>query len=118
MVDDARFAITTPERAWGGPRQANWRELGKRAVILLPAEVYELVTEVNYLTQRPVRDLHLQTYYAGMEALFQQPMSVLLGDYTYDPTRRLRWKDPKPTTHDQLREFISSTFVFEDSDDD
>lgn len=118
MADDALELKTAPERAWGGARKPNWRENGKRAVILLPADAYEVIVDLNTLCRRPIRDLNLQIFCAGMEALFGVPFKDLQGPYTVRASQRLRFKDEKPMTHEALRDYIERAFVFDAPDDE
>jgi hypothetical protein len=113
MADDALVVKTAPERAWGGAREPNWREKGKRAVILLPADAYEVIRDLNTLSRRPIRDLNHQIFCAGMESLFGVSFQDLMGPYSVRASARIRLRQEKPMTHDALREFIEKAFVFE-----
>jgi|SRR5687768_889820 len=118
MVDDALTVKHTPEQAWGGPRTPTWRQQGKRAVILLPAEVYEVVRDVGYMTRWSARDLNFQIYCAGAESLLGVPFSALFGEYTYDPSLRVPHRSQRPVGHDEVRELVRQAFLFGAHDGD
>lgn len=112
MVDDALTVKHTPEQAWGGPRTPTWRQTGKRAVVLVPAEVYEVVIDVAYMTRWSHRDINFRIYCAGVESLLGVPFSALMGDYTYDPTLRVPHRSQRPIDHDAVRSLVRKAFVF------
>lgn len=72
MADDAlsaKQAAARGEQGWGGARQKRWHAVGKRAVVNVDPQVYEVVTALARLCRRPNNDLCSQIFAAGMEAL-------------------------------------------------
>lgn len=72
MADDAHSeaqAKARGELGWGGKRQKRWHQVGKRAVVSVDPQVYELVAVLAKLCLRPNRDLCSQIFAAGLESL-------------------------------------------------
>ena len=70
-------SVTRGDAGWGGARQSRWHQAGKRAVVMVDPQVYEMVVVLARLCHRPIRDLTPQIFAAGMEALTGRPIEDL-----------------------------------------
>jgi len=66
MADDA---LSQSDGGWGGAREKKWHETGKRAVVMVDAQAYELVTTLAKMCLRPNKDLCSQIFAIGLEQL-------------------------------------------------
>ena len=64
--DDAHSAS---DGGWGGAREKSWHLHGKRAVVSVDAQAYELVTTLAKICLRPNKDLCSQIFAIGLETL-------------------------------------------------
>ncbi|MFZ2726441.1 MAG: hypothetical protein WAX77_09340 [Methylococcaceae bacterium] len=62
-------ALSQGDGGWGGAREKRWHETGKRAVVSVDAQAYELVTTLAKMCLRPNKDLCSQIFAVGLEAL-------------------------------------------------
>lgn len=105
MADDALFEEEVSGVGWGGPRAKTWHKVGKRAVVHISPQAYQVVSILASLCSRPMKDFHAQVYAAGLESLVGQSFQTI-SDHNYTVT-----KGPRPLTkaltHDQVREMAS-----------
>jgi hypothetical protein len=109
MADDA---LSVNKGTWGGAREKKWHVEGKRAVVHVPPDVYQLVDLLAGLARRPTRDLCSQIFCAGMESLLGHSIEILRGGYQVRPLQGSRANQPKPMTHEEIREMVSQCLVF------
>jgi hypothetical protein len=104
-------ALSRGDGGWGGPREKSWEENGKRAVVMVDAGVYSLVTMLAGFCRRPVKSMNAQIYAAGLEALFGESLDTLQGKEV--SVTRPKPGLPKPTTHDDVLTLAQKSFYFE-----
>lgn len=91
MASDALSQSEPPEGRWGGPRAAQWKEKGKRAVVHVCPEAYDVATTLAKLARRSHKDFNLMIYMAGLEALTGQSEQTLC-------TQAFQVNPPEPGT--------------------
>lgn len=107
MVDDT---LSTKEMGWGGPREKNWEEDGKRAVVMVDAGIYALVTMLAGMCRRPAKSLNQQIYAAGLEALFGQSLDTLENEEV--SVLRPKGLQGRAVTDEQVRAVAQEAFAF------
>lgn len=106
----AKDALSQGGSGWGGPREKSWEENGKRAVVMVDAGVYSLVTMLAGFCRRPAKSLNAQIYAAGLEALFGESLDTLQGKEV--SVTRPKPGAKKPVTHDEVRAIAQDAFYF------
>jgi hypothetical protein len=108
MADDdhsAKQAEARGELGWGGTRQKRWHMVGKRAVVNVDPQVYEIVTVLAKLCLRPGRDLCSQIFALGLESLTGHNIRDLRMRKFMVELEGTRQRT-KAFTHDEVRERV------------
>lgn len=105
-------ALSQGNGDWGGPREKSWEENGKRAVVMVDAGVYSLVTMLAGFCRRPAKSMNAQIYAAGLEALFGESLDTLQGKEVSVTRPKPGLK--KPVSHADVRAVAKDAFFFGD----